>query len=64
MRMEATERGGDAPVNRGQTLDQTRYHFEIKAPGGRGRAPAPAGGRTYSRPSPARWTLKLNRSPR
>lgn len=64
MRMEATERGGDAPVNRGQTLDQTRYRSEIKLPGGRGRAPAPADGRPYSRPSPARWTLKLNRSPR
>ncbi len=64
MRMEATERGGDAPVNRGQTLDQTRYRFETKIPGGRDRAPVSAGGRPYSRPSPARWTLKLNRSPR
>jgi hypothetical protein len=64
VRMEAAERGGDAPVNRGQTLDQTRYLSDIKAPGGRGRGPVPAGGLPYARPSPARWTLKLNRSPR
>ena len=64
MRMEATERDGDVLVNRGQTLDQTRYLFDTKAPDERGRDPVSVGGLPYSRPSPARWTLKLNRSPR